>query len=160
MSDKEKMNVLVVEPGKAPFLQEMGTDLSSLQNAVGGYIEAVYPYEEPVALIVNEEGKLNGLPLNRALRDDDGDIFDIAAGTMLVVGLGEEDFCSLTEEQVQRFTEEFRMPEQFIQLNGHIMALPLEPQTPDEGRVSVREQLQQKLPAAAARRTHQQTPER
>ena len=43
-----------------------------LQAAVGGDIQAVYPYEDPVALICNEEGKLLGLPLNRALFDDDG----------------------------------------------------------------------------------------
>ena len=39
------------------------------------YIEAIYPYEDPVALVCNEEGKLEGLPLNRALRDEDGDIY-------------------------------------------------------------------------------------
>ena len=45
---------------------EIESGLDALQRAVGGYIEAVYPYEDPVALIVNEEGKLNGLPLNRS----------------------------------------------------------------------------------------------
>ncbi|MFR1990345.1 MAG: DUF3846 domain-containing protein [Oscillospiraceae bacterium] len=33
---------------------------------VGGYIQAVYPYEEPVALICCESGKLDGLTLNRS----------------------------------------------------------------------------------------------
>ena len=61
--------------------------LESLQHEVGGCIEAIYPYEDPVALICNEEGKLEGLPLNRALRDEDGDIYDVVAGTFLVVGL-------------------------------------------------------------------------
>ena len=36
---------------------------------------AIYPYEDPVALVCNEEGKREGLPLNRALRDEDGDIY-------------------------------------------------------------------------------------
>ena len=56
-------------------MKEIDSDLKSLQHEVGGYIEAIYPYEDPVALVCNEEGKLEGLPLNRALRDEDGDIY-------------------------------------------------------------------------------------
>ena len=81
------MNVLMVEPGKAPYETQIGDDLQSMQSVVGGYIQAVYPYEEPVALICNEDGKLDGLPLNRALRDSDGDIYDIVAGNFFIVGL-------------------------------------------------------------------------
>ena len=55
MSASDKMTVLVVEPEKTPYPQEIGTDLEALQKAVGGYIQAVYPYEEPVAIIVNVE---------------------------------------------------------------------------------------------------------
>lgn len=61
--------VLVVEPGKEPYVKEIDSDLKSLQHEVGGCIEAIYPYEDPVALVCNEEGKLEGLPLNRALHD-------------------------------------------------------------------------------------------
>ncbi len=86
------MNVLMVEPGKAPYETQIGDDLQSMQALVGGYIQAVYPYEEPVALIANESGKLDGLPLNRALRDADGDIYDIVAGRFFIVGLGEIGF--------------------------------------------------------------------
>ena len=65
-------------------MKEIDSGLESLQHEVGGYIEAIYPYEEPVALVCNEEGKLEGLPLNRALRDEDGDIYDVVAGTFMV----------------------------------------------------------------------------
>lgn len=74
------MKVLMVEPGKSPYAAEIESGLKSLQAAVGGDIQAVYPYEDPVALICNEEGKLMGLPLNRALFDDDGHIYDIVSG--------------------------------------------------------------------------------
>jgi len=56
------MKVLMVEPGKSPYAAEIESGLKSLQAAVGGDIQAVYPYEDPVALICNEEGKLMGLP--------------------------------------------------------------------------------------------------
>ena len=65
---KEQLDVLLVKPGMYPQAVQIGGELEDLQKAVGGDIEAVYPYNEPVALIVNDEGKLNGSELNRALR--------------------------------------------------------------------------------------------
>ena len=62
------MNVLVVEPGFLPYEKEIPDSLSSdeqlraLQEIVGGYIEAIYPYEEDVAIVCNEEGLINGQP--------------------------------------------------------------------------------------------------
>ena len=84
-----------------------------------------YPFNEPVALLMHDEGKLAGKDLNRALRDDDGDIYDIIAGDFLVVGLGEEDFCSLSPELMKQFEEHFHQPETFVRMGRSIMALPL-----------------------------------
>ena len=122
------MNVLMVEPGKAPYEAQIGDDLQSMQALVGGYIQAVYPYEEPVALVCNEEGKLDGLPLNRALRDADGDIYDIIAGTFFIAGLGESDFTDLPNELAERFAEQFRQPEMFMRVDDKIVAARM----PDE----------------------------
>ena len=74
---------------------------------------------------MHDEGKLVGKELNRALRDDDGDIYDIIAGDFLVVGLGEEDFCSLSPELMKQFEEHFHRPETFVRMGRSIMALPL-----------------------------------
>ena len=52
------------------------------------YIAASYPFADPVGLVLNDEGKLIGLDLNRSLRDEHGEIYDIVASTFLVVGLG------------------------------------------------------------------------
>lgn len=48
----KKMTVLVVEPKKEPYVKTIDPGLESLQHEVGGYIEAVYPFED-AALIVN-----------------------------------------------------------------------------------------------------------
>ncbi|MBM6829634.1 antirestriction protein ArdA [Anaerotignum lactatifermentans] len=126
----EKMTVLVVEPMKEPYVKEIDPGLHSLQAEVGGDIATAYPFSDPVGLVCNDEGKLIGLELNRGLRDEHGEIYDVMAGTFLVVGLGEESFTSLTPEQVQKYTEHFKQPEQFISLNGQIIALPVEPENP------------------------------
>lgn len=122
----EKMTVLVVEPGRKPYRKDIDPGLRSLQAAVGGSIEAVYPYEDHVALVCNEEGKLEGLPYNRALRDADGQIYDVVAGTFLIVGLGEENFTSLTPEQFSKYEEQFQTPEVFINLGGRLVCFPSE----------------------------------
>ena len=124
----EKMTVLVVEPRKEPYVKEIDRGLHSLQAEVGGDIGAAYPFRDPVALVCNDEGKLIGLDLNRGLRDENGELYDIMAGTFLVVGLGEEDFASLSPELAQKYMEHFRQPEQFISLGGQIIALPVEPE--------------------------------
>lgn len=122
----ETITVLVVEPGKRPYTKKIEPGLKSLQREVGGHIEAVYSFPEPVAIVCRETGKLDGCPLNRALRDEDGAIYDIIAGTFLVVGLTEEDFGSLRPELLQAFSQRFQNPEAFIMLDGQLLAFPLE----------------------------------
>ena len=117
------MKVLMVEPGKSPYAAEIESGLKSLQAAVGGDIQAVCPYEDPVALICNEEGKLMGLPLNRALFDDDGHIYDIVSGNFLIVGLGEEDFTDLSPDLMEKYGEQFKYPEKFARIAGEIIAV-------------------------------------
>ena len=121
------MRVLIVEPGKAPCQSEIGRKLSSMQKVVGGTIQVLYPFEEPVALVCNDEGKLMGLPANRALRDRDGKLYDIVCGTFFLCGAppDSEDFISLTEEQLERYQQRFLHPELFLNLGGEILCLPL-----------------------------------
>ena len=43
----------------------------------------------------------------------------------LFAAWGGENFTSLTDEQIQTYTERFAMPELFLSLNGHIIAVPV-----------------------------------
>ena len=118
----------MLEPGKEAYVTKIGTSLEAMQAIVGGYIQAVYPWEDPAAIVCNEEGKLLGLPLNRALyMEENGErmIYDILAGTAFICGLGEDDFCSLTSEQQDRYLKTFRNPEAFIQTSRGIVSLML-----------------------------------
>ncbi|MDD3228242.1 MAG: DUF3846 domain-containing protein [Oscillospiraceae bacterium] len=140
LTEAQQLTVLMVEPGKAPYIKKIGTELEDMQHEVGGYIQAVYPYAEPVALICGEEAKLEGKPLNRALRDEDGTIYDIVAGNFMIVGLGEEDFCSLDQKNRELFADRFKTPEAFIRMNGKLAVIPME-----EKRPSLLSQLHQPL---------------
>lgn len=121
---ENSLTVLVVAPGEKPSVVTIPAGLDSLYNQVGEPIQAIYPFEEPVGIVCNDNGKINGMQLNRALRDDENSIYDIVSGTFLVVGLGEEDFCSLTPEQIEKYSEHFAEPEMFFMLDGEIQAIP------------------------------------
>ena len=79
------MKVLVIEPHKKPYTQEVEHTLENLQRIVDGLIEPIYL--DDVAIVVNEEGKINGLPFNRALRDENRRILDLLFGTFFICGL-------------------------------------------------------------------------
>ena len=121
----ETISVLMVEPGKYPREIEIGTELEDLQAAVGGNIEVVYPFDDQVGLVMNEEGKINGLPLNRALQDEKGNLVDVIAGPFMVVGLTEESFGSLTQEQMKTYGDKFHTPQMFMKMGRGFMALPI-----------------------------------
>ena len=103
MSDKIK--VLVVEPMKPCRVQEINDSLEAMQAIVGGYIEVVTPFDEPVAIVCNEEGKLRGLPYNRPLTDRHGVTYDILCGTFFIAGVDGENFASLTDDQIRCYKD-------------------------------------------------------
>lgn len=125
-AEPQTITVLVVPPEGVPYVKEIDPGLKSLQSEVDGWIEAVYPFEDPVAIICNEEGKMNGLPPNRALYDEDGQVYDIVAGQFLVVGLTEDNFGSLTEEQIKKFSDRFHSPEGFMRIGNQILVFPID----------------------------------
>lgn len=121
------MKILLIEPGKAPVEQEINGSLKSMQEVVDGNIQAIYPFDDPVAAICNEEGKNLNLPLNRALFDPDTHrAMEIIAGTFFLCGapVGSESFASLTDRQIEVYRRRFASPEQFINLGGEIFVLP------------------------------------
>jgi len=119
------MKVLMVKPGKKAYEAEIENTLAAMQHEVDGYIEAVYPYEDLVAVVCNEEGKLEGLPLNRALRDEDGKVYEIIAGTFFICGLSETNFDSLAPELMEKYKAIFENPQTFVQFNGEILAIDI-----------------------------------
>ena len=126
---EELLRVLLVEPGKHPRTLELPHTLEAMQQAVGGLIQAIYPFEAPVALVCNDEGKLLGLPLNRGLRTEDGTLYDIVCGTFFLCAAppDSDSFESLSEAQLVRYEKRFHSPEIFLRLGGQIICLPEEP---------------------------------
>ena len=103
---EEPIQVLKIEPGKVPEAVTIPNTLEAMQQMVGGYIEVI-PLED-ICLVCNEEGKLMGLPGSRRLGND------IIAGTFFLAGdTLDGGFCSLTQEQADRWSRHFAQPETF-----------------------------------------------
>lgn len=100
------LRVLYVEPHKRPVITEMARGLDAIQRAVKGYYEQVY-LDKDTVLLCNEEGKLNGMEGNRRYNDGKS----IIAGPFVVIGCGEEEYASLTDEQIEKYMQKFGKPE-------------------------------------------------
>lgn len=121
------MRILLVAPEEMPEVREIDRTLSVMQELVGGTIQAVYPFDDPVALVCNDEGELLQLPGNRALRDGAGNIYDIVCGPFFLCGAPADcnHFTDLTEEQVEKYRRLFEVPEMFLCVNGQLVVLPM-----------------------------------
>lgn len=122
------MTILKIEPHKHPETIEIDGSLESMQAVVGGLIQAIYPFEAPVALVCNDEGKLCNLEKNRALYSaETGAVYDVICGTFFVCGVSTEaaEFTSLTTEQIKTYTELFYSPEIILEAGNSLLVLKL-----------------------------------
>lgn len=127
MDQEDKIKVVILEPGKISRTAKINKSLKSMQKIVGGDIEAFYPFEEQVCFICNDEGKINGMPLNRAIYGDEKEIIEIIAGSTFLCDCSCSDFNSLSNEQLERYSKLYKYPERFYEINGDIKAVPYKP---------------------------------
>lgn len=124
----EKIRVILLEPGKVARDTEIGTSLEEMQRIVGGMIETAYFFDDPVVLVVNDEGKINGMPRNRGIRDKDNNLVDIIAGTAFLCGDSGSAFTSLSDKLVKKYSEILRYPEHFFRIGNEIKGVQFKPE--------------------------------
>lgn len=126
----EKLTAIVVDFERKPKIVQIKRGYEELQRIVGGTFSVVYPFADEVGLVVNDEGKLLGLPLNRSLRidgelRDQGEVYDIIAGKFLVLGIKDDGWCDLSEELQAKFMARFATPECFLNIGGRTRPFPI-----------------------------------
>lgn len=102
------MKVIIVKPFTQPFIKEIQGDLRSMQEIVDGYIEVIYPFDDRnIALVCNEEGKLEGLMPNRFLLDRNSGICDFIFGNFFLCYAPEdsEKFDSIPDNLIQKYID-------------------------------------------------------
>ena len=107
------MKILIVEPGKHPREAEIDGSLESMQKTVGGYLQAIYPFEDEAVLVCDDESKLKSdTQWNRMLPETG----DIIKGTFFIAGLGAEDL-------MEKYRQRFRNVELFIPTPNGLMPI-------------------------------------
>lgn len=132
----EKITVLLVEPGKYPKPIEIEDTLEAMQEVVGGDIEEYMPFDDEVAIICNEEGKMNGSELNRVVYSKDKQILDVIAGKFFVAyaPFESESFLSMPKDLMKKYEDKFRYPERFYKTPEGIEAKAYKPAAKDMER--------------------------
>ena len=130
----EKIKVVLLEPEKIARVAEIDATLEGMQSVVGGLIESGYYFDDPVCIVVNEEGKIMGLDLNRGVYDNEKNLIDIIAGTAFICDCSGENFGSLTDEQIKKYIKKFKYPERFFKIADQIKGIPFNPQSKDYER--------------------------
>ena len=128
MNDDNKIEVIWVQPMREAQVIEIDNDLESMQELVDGYIEEYMPFEDDAAIVCNEEGKMLGLPPNRAIYDQDGHIQEVICGSFFIchAPIDSEEFGSLPEDMKKKYMEKFKAPERFFMTAEDIKAVKLE----------------------------------
>ncbi len=132
----EKISVILIEPGKYPKRIEIEDTLEAMQETVGGYIEEYMPFDDEVAIICNEEGKMNGAELNRAIYSDDKEMLDIIAGKFFIAyaPIESEKLLSMPKDLMKKYEDKFKYPERFYQTDNGIVAKAYKPVSKDMER--------------------------
>ena len=135
-SESKKLRVIVCRPLERAEVLEIDDDLDSMKEVVGGMIEEYMPFYdehdprvEDVAIVCDDEGKLKHSQLNRAIRDNDGNIQDVIAGSFFIcyAPIESENFESLPKDLEDRFMKEFEYPEMILRNEQGIDALKYDP---------------------------------
>ncbi len=137
LTAQDKISVLLIQTEQKPKLVEIPDTLEAMQKLVGGYIEEYMPFDDEVAIICNEEGKMNGLPLNRAIyADGSKEISDIIAGDFFIAyaPIDSENFKSLPKDLEKKYSEKFKYPERFYRQNGEIKVNQIKPKERSDAR--------------------------
>ena len=130
MNEENRINVLLVQPMKEPEMISIDDSLESMQKIVGGNIEEYMPFEDDVALICNEEGKMRGMQLNRAIfSEESGSLQDVIAGDFFIAyaPIESENFLSLPDDLAKKYKEKFNRTEQFVMMNDGIKVVNIMP---------------------------------
>jgi len=99
------LRVVMLESGKPAYAAEIADELRAMQHAVNGYIEVAYPFQDNAVLIANEEGLIRDMEINRVIN---GQLY---VGPLVVIGDNcDGSFCSLTDEQTEKYLSAFQSP--------------------------------------------------
>ena len=124
------MRVVYIAVGRKPEVREIDESpdkkLDDMKELVGGYIEMIRPFYDTAVIVCNEEGKINGLPLNRSLlHPETGELYEIIAGNFFICDAPPDgdDLEGLSDKQIETYMEQFKDTESFKIVDGRLVVI-------------------------------------
>ena len=102
------MRALLCEPMGEPTVIDIEDDLFALQRLLGNHVDIADDFMEPIAVAFNETDREPGFSNVFFFCDSKGNLRHSMSGKILVLGIKNELPCSLTDEQVNRYSRAFR----------------------------------------------------
>ena len=127
----KKIEVVVVRPMEKPVVRKIEDSLESYYKEIGcEYIEAVYPFDDPVVLVCDEDGKSRQMP-NRALKRD-GKIYDVVFGTFFICGIDGTEFADIPGDLKKKYMDMFKSPEAYLKSGKNVYRVVMDGSEPAE----------------------------
>lgn len=95
------MKVVIKKVGQAPEVKEIKGELHEMQEIVGGHLKVIDLFDG-IFCVLNEEGKLKGLPINFIF----GGGFIV--GNVFFCSVSGGDFASLNDMQIDTIIKMFK----------------------------------------------------
>lgn len=95
------MKIVIKKVGQAPEVKEIKGELYEMQEIVGGYLEVIGLFGG-IFCVLNEEGKLKGLPINFIFGGD------FIVGNVFFCSVSGGDFASLNNMQIDAIIKMFK----------------------------------------------------
>ena len=102
------MRALLCEPMGDPTVIDIEDDLFALQRLLENHVDIADDFMEPIAVAFNETDREPGFSNVFFFCDSKGNLRHSMSGKILVLGIKNELPCSLTDEQVKRYSRAFR----------------------------------------------------
>lgn len=114
-AEMDGLRMLMIQPHRTPIVTFVREDIDDLQRAVSDHgedsrIQYTYPFDDDCMVLGNDDAKCIGMEGNRRFGES------IYAGPIFITRDNHNSgLCSLTDEQVQKYSEMFAEPQDISQ---------------------------------------------
>lgn len=123
------IHIVILEPGANARTDQIEATTSSFENMIGGQFQFLEMPNQKTAFVVPQNEK-HRMP-NRGIYNDEKEMLRLLRGTVFICGYNNKRPCSLTEEQIKKYSEQYRYPEKFFEVNGKIRGQKIKPKEPE-----------------------------
>ena len=123
------IDVVILEPDKPARTESVEATTSAFEDVIGGPISFLESSDHKTAFIIPQNEK-HRKP-NRAIYKDKNEVLRLLRGTVFICGYKDKRPCSLTKEQIKKFSAQYRYPEKFFEVHGKIYGQKIKPKEPE-----------------------------